>query len=70
MNTNELFYNAQLSEAAYADFWDKESGQILTDEDDVEDALIASGFSTTQAAEFVTHWRVVHHQPNSSIGSL
>ncbi|MES9991035.1 MAG: calcium-binding protein [Candidatus Thiodiazotropha sp.] len=53
-----------LSEASYADF--DTIGAIT--QTDVENALIAREFSNTQAAEFITHWQVVHHLPNTSTG--
>ncbi|MCG7980127.1 MAG: hypothetical protein G8D81_01110 [gamma proteobacterium symbiont of Clathrolucina costata] len=53
-----------LSEASYADF--DTIGAIT--QTDVENALIAREFSNTQAADFITHWQVVHHLPNTSTG--
>ena len=47
----ELFQQAQLAEAAYADF------AIYPT---TAKALEAEGMSTAQASEFVTHWRVVN----------
>ena len=54
--TTSLFEQAQLAEAAYADFSDpgKTRLQALKDE----------GFSDAQATEFVLHWKVVSHIPN------
>lgn len=46
---------AELAEASYA----------LFDLNDPSTALISSGFSATQAAEFVTNWSVVHHLPDT-----
>jgi hypothetical protein len=51
-----------LSEAAYADLRNK------IDSDDIESALVSSGFSQSQAEDFVTHWRVAHHLPNTNTG--
>ena len=60
MNTiQELYQQAQLSEAAYATFLDS-AGNLLTNSEDIKTALIASKFSATQASDFVTQWRVVH----------
>ncbi|MEW8069072.1 MAG: hypothetical protein AB2792_10850 [Candidatus Thiodiazotropha sp.] len=60
MNTE---YNyALLSEAAYANLQNKFSSE------DVKSSLINKDFSLTQAADFVTHWRVAHHLPNTSTG--
>lgn len=53
-----------LSEASYADF--DTIGAVT--QTDVENALIAKDFSNTQAADFITHWRVAHHQPNTPTG--
>ncbi|MHB8921047.1 MAG: alpha/beta hydrolase family protein [Halothiobacillus sp.] len=62
MTTNELLASALLSEATYADLAGKTAPK------DLEGALIAGGFSKSQAAKFVTQWRVVDHQPNTSTG--
>ena len=47
----DLFQQAQLAEAAYADF--------LKPSTSTEQALQAEGMSASQAAEFTTHWTVV-----------
>ena len=58
MNTiQELFQQAQLTEAAYANFYSN-SGVLLTSDVDVKAALIANKFSDAQASAFVTQWRV------------
>ncbi|MHB1230875.1 MAG: hypothetical protein ACYCY3_11280 [Halothiobacillus sp.] len=63
MNTEEMFENAMLPEAAYADLAGVATQKAL------KDALTANDFSPTQAAKFVTQWRVVDHQPtNTSTG--
>ncbi len=62
MTTNELLASALLSEATYADLAGKTAPK------DLEGALIAGGFSKSQAAKFVTQWRVVDHQPNTLTG--
>ncbi|MCG8024573.1 MAG: hypothetical protein JAZ02_11390 [Candidatus Thiodiazotropha endolucinida] len=53
-----------LSEASYADF--DTNGAIA--QTDVENALVAREFSSAQAADFITHWQVVHHLPNTPTG--
>ena len=63
-----LFDQAQLAEAAYANFF-SDSGVLLTNDNDIKAALQdtnnGGGFSATQAAEFVLHWRVVSHIPDT-----
>lgn len=49
--TQNLFQQAQLAEAAYADF----SKSNTT----TEQALRAEGMSQSQAADFVTQWQVI-----------
>ena len=56
----ELFQQAQLAEAAYADFAAFPSS--------VTDALKSEGFSDAQATDFVTHWKVVDHISNTASG--
>ncbi|MCM8922414.1 MAG: hypothetical protein LC540_20545, partial [Candidatus Thiodiazotropha sp.] len=66
----EYFETALLSEASYADL------ERIRDADDLKTALINiggvddddKGFSPIQAEDFVTHWRVAHHQPNTPTG--
>ncbi len=53
-----LFEQAQLAEAAYANF----SSGLSTKE-----ALIANNFSTAQADEFLTHWEVVDQYTSDGI---
>ena len=55
-----LFQQAQLAEAAYADF-----PAFPTS---VTDALKGSGFSDTQAIAFVNEWNVVDHVPDTVTG--
>jgi len=65
---------AMLSEAAYADFRgsltpsrvQKSLERIGSDNDEPDDP--DKGFSTSQAEEFVKHWEVVHHQPDTDSG--
>jgi hypothetical protein len=58
----DLFQQAQLAEAAYADF---SIPGVST-----KDALIANRFSLAQATDLVTNWRVIEngHQPNQASG--
>jgi len=65
MNINSIFEQAELAEAAYANFWDEDANEVITNVDDVKNALEASGLSKTQAFELVKHWRVVDHQPDT-----
>ncbi|MCG8090916.1 MAG: hypothetical protein JAY62_14295 [Candidatus Thiodiazotropha endolucinida] len=59
---------ALLSEASYADL------EGIRDSDDLKTALVNlngivdedKGFSQIQAEDFVRHWRVAHHLPNTS----
>ena len=60
--TQDLFWQAQLAEATYADF--------LKPNTSPEQALRAEGFSQSQAAAFVTHWSVVDQYDNSKLGGL
>ena len=57
-----LFYQAQLAEAAYADF--------LKFGPDVKAALQDKSnnmsFSDSQASDFVSHWRVVDQLPDTT----
>ena len=54
----DLFQQAQLAEAAYADFSAPDTKKALTD----------SGFSVAQATAFVAEWSVVDHIPDTSSG--
>lgn len=62
--TNILFDQAQLAEAAYAKFIDN-TGSLITTKTAVATALQDQGFSESQAAEFVKHWKVVSQYNNS-----
>ena len=69
MNIGSAYANSLLSEATYADF----EGIDIKDTDQVKTALMniddpGKGFSESQAAEFVTHWRVANHQPDTTSG--
>lgn len=63
----ELFQQAQLAEAAYANFFSN-SGVLLTSDGDVTAALIAEKISPAQAADFVLRWEVVDQIPNTTTG--
>jgi len=76
MNTiQDLFQQAQLAEASYANFLDN-SGNLLTNTNDVKAALIAEGFSkdpndptqSAQATAFVAQWTVVNQLPDTGSG--
>ncbi len=58
----ELFQQAQLAEAAYANLRDS-AGNIITDVIGAKTALKAEGFSEPQATEFLKQWRVVDQSP-------
>lgn len=60
MSTITLFDQAQLAEAAYAEFIDS-GGNLITSIAGVKNALKTEGMTESQAAIFVTQWRVVHH---------
>ena len=55
----DLFQQAQLAVAAYADLWDDMLNQPITADFDVIVALEAADMSQKQATEFVKQWRVV-----------
>lgn len=59
MNTiQDLFQQAQLAEAAYANFRDSE-GNLIIDVDGVKTALRNEGMSTAQATALANEWSVV-----------
>lgn len=74
--TQNLFQQAQLAEAAYANFIDPVTGSLYTEQEKIKSALIAAGFSkdpanpdkSTQADEFLKHWLVISHQPDTASG--
>jgi len=59
----DLFQQAQLAEAAYANF-----AAFPNNDVGVFNALKANDFSDKQATDFLAHWRVVSHQPNTTSG--
>ncbi len=70
MNTENYFELAELAEASYANLWDSDTSQTITNNADVILALTAKGFSESQATKFTTNWEVVAggHQPNTESG--
>jgi hypothetical protein len=59
MNTiTSLFQQAQLSEAAYANFFDN-SGNLITTNAGLVTALTDNKFSQAQATAFLAQWEVV-----------
>ncbi|WP_156521221.1 hypothetical protein [Halothiobacillus diazotrophicus] len=68
MEVSDLFLSSSVSETSYANLQAAKKADGSFDLDKVRAALIAKGFSPTQAAEFVTQWRVVDHQPNTLTG--
>lgn len=64
----DLFQQAQLAEAAYANFIDPLTGLPYTTTNGIKDALITEGMRDAQAAAFVAQWRVVSQQPNTASG--
>ncbi|HFD81385.1 MAG TPA: hypothetical protein ENK05_13485, partial [Gammaproteobacteria bacterium] len=65
MDIIRAYGNALLSEASYANFQNK------IDPEDVKTALETipdGGFSQVQAEDFVTHWKVANHQPDTASG--
>lgn len=59
-STQDMFQQAQLAEAAYADF-----SKVTTS---TKQALINAGFSDAQATAFVAEWEVIDHVPDTSSG--
>ena len=67
MDINKMYQGSLLSEASYADLQNK------FDPQDVKTALMnidgtGKGFSKAQAEDFVTHWKVASHQPDTASG--
>jgi hypothetical protein len=64
----ELFQQAQLAEAAYANFF-SQSGALLSDPNDIKAALQDQGngmtFSQAQAAAFAKDWSVISQQSDT-----
>jgi len=73
MSINESFQRALISEASYADFQTAKNPDGSFNAERVNAALRniggrGKGFSRTQADDFVTHWKVVNHQPDTLSG--
>ena len=74
----DLFQQAQLAEAAYADFINPDTGAIYNTDAGIQRALIASGFSSdpnsptqsAQASDFVLHWQVVSQFSERGVDGL
>jgi len=66
----DLFQQAQLAQAAYADLTGTAGNQtaLITRLDVANKDTYNGTFSQSQATEFVKHWRVVSHQPDTSSG--
>jgi len=64
----DLFQQAQLAEAAYADLL--KNGVLVAGANDLEAALVANDFSPAQASAFVEQWRVVDQYTASSWGGF
>ena len=68
MDTQNMYMNALLSEAAYADFIIAINPDGAYRKEDVKTALRDTDFSASQADYFVNHWQVVSHQPDTDSG--
>ncbi|MES9991037.1 MAG: hypothetical protein ABW098_03750 [Candidatus Thiodiazotropha sp.] len=76
MEINSAYSSALLSEASYANFQTAinpdgsfNEGRVITALVDLNGKVDPDdGFSPTQADDFITHWRVAHHLPNTSTG--
>jgi hypothetical protein len=67
IHANNLFEQAQLAEAAYADLSKvKSSGE--KEKDQYTDALKKNDFSATQAAEFADRYELIDHLANTDSG--
>jgi Ca2+-binding RTX toxin-like protein len=66
----ELFQQAQLAEAAYANLISAVGDQTILKQalDVAHKDLYGGSFSAAQAADFVNHWRVVDQMPDTSTG--
>lgn len=62
MEGENIFSQISLAEAAYALL------ENVTDQENLKNKLEAIGFSQSQAEEFVKHWRVVNHLPDTLSG--
>ena len=68
----DLFQQAQLAEAAYANLWNIGTNSVITDRELVRAALRDRdnnmSFSEAQADAFVNQWKVVDHIPDTAAG--
>lgn len=64
----ELFQQAQLAEAAYANLWNIGTNSAITDRVLVKGELIAEKFSDAQATAFTDQWQVIDHIPDTAAG--
>lgn len=68
----ELFQQAQLAEAAYANLWNIDTNSAITDRELVKAALKDASnkmtFSEAQATAFVNQWQVIDHIPDTAAG--
>ena len=62
-----VFEQAELAEAAYANFIDG-SGNLIIDKDKIITALRDYSFSAVQASDFLTHWKIIDQCPNTDTG--
>ncbi|WP_139133879.1 MULTISPECIES: hypothetical protein [Pseudomonas] len=63
MTTTNIEFAANMAELAEASY-------VLFNLNDPSTALINSGFSVTQAAEFVTNWAVIDHLPDDPVSDF
>ncbi|RLJ69168.1 hypothetical protein, partial [Sulfurisoma sediminicola] len=67
----DLFQQAQLAEAAYANLWDADLKQPISDNEKLIAALRGpenKDFSDSQARAFVLDWQVIDHLPDTAAG--
>jgi len=68
----DTFIQAQLAEAAYANFIDPQTGSVYSDVTKLTAALqnpsTNSTFSDAQVADFLATWKVVDQQPDTANG--
>lgn len=65
-----LFGKSQLAEAAYSNFINASTGTVFNTDAQVQAVLVDGEFSISQAANFVTQWRVLdqYTAPSNSLG--
>jgi hypothetical protein len=57
-----------LSEISYVDLQETKNPDGSYNKSKIVIALTSKGFSSAQALDYVNHWRVVDHQPNTTSG--